>query len=151
MPDKSDLAGRIRDLRKKAGLSQEELAKRMGFSFMTVRRWEMGKHSPRVEEIQRLAAALHVTEAELLNGPEENKIRIEIILDRMDDTEEVIDMSGNKSVFSLFLSPDGAIGIKGGAKFASLEEIRKFLADAGAQLEEAFRFQQSRGAIPATA
>lgn len=53
----------------------------------------------------------------------------------------------NKSVFSLFLSPDGTIGIRGGAKFACLEDIDKFISDAGGQLREAFKWQQERGAI----
>ena len=47
---------------------------------MTVRRWEMGKHSPRVEEIKRIAAALHVSEAELLNGPGRQELEVKILM-----------------------------------------------------------------------
>jgi len=34
------------DLRKKLNLSQEELARRFGVSWMTVQRWESGKTKP---------------------------------------------------------------------------------------------------------
>ena len=140
----------IRLYRIKRGLTQEQLSELVGVHVNTVIRWENDKREPRASDIAKLAAALGVSEAELLNGPEENKIRIEVFFDKIDETEEFIEM-GNKSVFSLFLSPDGAIGIRGGAKFANLEDIEKFISDAGAQLKEAFKWQQERGAIPATA
>ena len=140
----------IRHYREQANLTQQQLADAVLCSVDTVRRWEAGVRDPRAGDIAKLAAALGVSEAELLNGPEENKIRIEVFFDKIDETEEFIEM-GNKSVFSLFLSPDGAIGIRGGAKFANLEDIEKFISDAGAQLKEAFKWQQERGAIPATA
>ena len=38
--------------------------------------------SPKTEKIKKLAAALHVTEAELLNGPSEDTREIKLILDK---------------------------------------------------------------------
>ena len=58
---------RLRALRKKAGLSQEELADVLGISYMTVRRWEAGKASPRVEDVPSIAQALGVPDADLLD------------------------------------------------------------------------------------
>ena len=60
----SEIGERIKQLRQKAGLNQRELADMAGVSFSTLRRWEVYGASPRVEEISKLAAALHVTEAE---------------------------------------------------------------------------------------
>ena len=47
---------------------------------MTLRRWETGLNQPRLEEIQKLAAALHISEDELLNGRPEATwvLRVEI-------------------------------------------------------------------------
>ena len=63
----SEIGERIKQLRQKAGLNQRELADMAGVSFSTLRRWEVYGASPRVEEISKLAAALHVTEAELMS------------------------------------------------------------------------------------
>ena len=43
--------------RKKAGLSQEELAEKMGLTRQTISKWETGASVPDVEELQRLCAA----------------------------------------------------------------------------------------------
>ncbi len=58
---------RIRQLRKRANLTQPELAEKIGVHEMTVRRWESGQRSPRIEEIQKLAAVLGVPVTELLS------------------------------------------------------------------------------------
>jgi len=142
---------KLKEWREKRGLSQEKLAECVGVHENTIRKWEKSYREPRASDIAKLAQALHVTEAELLNGPENNKITIEVVFGKMDE-EEVLDMSksgGNK--FKLFFDNDGAIGIHGGAKFHSLEDIDNFLADARGELVQSFAFQQSRGALPAMA
>lgn len=48
---------RIREARKAAGLSAEDLAYRLGISVGTVYRWEQGKHAPSLGKL-RLVAAL---------------------------------------------------------------------------------------------
>ena len=102
MPGKGELAGRIKTLRKKAGLNQDELADLIDVSIMTVRRWEWGARSPRMEEVKRIAAALHVTEAELLNGPSSTEWRIEAVFKKEEDWEmnKSIDMcAGGPNMF----------------------------------------------------
>lgn len=54
-----DLKERIKLARKAASLSQAQLANSLGVSFMTVRRWESGEVSPRINEIQSLSKFLH--------------------------------------------------------------------------------------------
>ena len=86
---------RLRALRKKAGLTQEQLADNTGFSLMTIRRWEWGERSPRVEEVKALAKALNVSEADLLNdSPPDNSGRwVLSITVRQELKEEVIDLA----------------------------------------------------------
>ena len=91
----SDTFGeRLKKLRKKAGLSQEELANVLGLSYMTIRRWEAEKVSPRFEEIKALAKALAIPETDLLNdAPPDSKggwvLNISI---KQDLKEEVLDL-----------------------------------------------------------
>ena len=68
MPENETFGQRLKRLRKKAGLSQEQLGEILGISYMTVRRWERQKIIPRMDEIKALSAALHVSQDELLNG-----------------------------------------------------------------------------------
>lgn len=57
---------KIKDLRKSAGLSQAELAFRLGLFQKDVSRWESGTHSPQAETLARLCKALNVSADELL-------------------------------------------------------------------------------------
>jgi len=42
----NELAKKIRDLRSKLGLTQEQFAAKVGVTFSTVNRWESGKSKP---------------------------------------------------------------------------------------------------------
>lgn len=55
------LAEKIYEARKKAGLSQEELAHTLGVTRQAVSKWETGKSVPDTENIRALAAALAVS------------------------------------------------------------------------------------------
>jgi len=61
------LPERIRKKRKEKGINQLDLADTLGLSEMTIRRWESGKVSPRIEEIERTAEVLN-TSVEYLMG-----------------------------------------------------------------------------------
>ena len=49
-----------------AGITQAELAKRMGVSCVSVSQWETGKNLPSVGRLHRLAATLGTTVEKLL-------------------------------------------------------------------------------------
>ena len=84
---------RLRAFRKKSGLNQEELAERTGVSIMTVRRWEWGERSPRVEDVKALAKALGVSETDLLHDSPDNPGEwILSITVKQQLEEEVIDL-----------------------------------------------------------
>ena len=73
MPDKEIFGERLKRLRKKQGLTQEELAEKTEVHSVTVSKWETGEQIPKTLTLKRLASALHVSEDELLNGvPEQN-------------------------------------------------------------------------------
>ncbi len=59
----------IRVLRSIKHISQRELARRAGLSAATLNRIERGVKRPAPDELERLAAALAVTPADLAQGP----------------------------------------------------------------------------------
>lgn len=75
-----EIGERIRRLRKNAGLNQETLADYVGVHINTISRWENGIDIPKTLKLKKLAAALNVTEAELLNGPEPKEFEIKIVM-----------------------------------------------------------------------
>lgn len=57
--------GRVRELRKSAGLSQEELADRAGVHWTYLSDLERGRQSPTLDVVNRVAKGLRVTMANL--------------------------------------------------------------------------------------
>ena len=115
MPD--NFGERLKKLRKKAGLTQEELSETLGISCMTVRRWESERSIPRIDEIRRIAQALNVPESNLLNDPPPNSGEWVITLKVNNKLEkEEINLIGNvQPVTSIQATPDGcAVTIQAG-------------------------------------
>jgi transcriptional regulator with XRE-family HTH domain len=52
-----DAGALVRDARRRAGLSQAELARRIGTAQPVVSRWERGADEPRLSTLQRVLAA----------------------------------------------------------------------------------------------
>ena len=109
MPD--NFGERLKKLRKKSGLTQEELSETLGISCMTVRRWESERSIPRIDEIRRIAQALNVPESDLLNDPPPNSGEWVITLKTATKFEkEEIDLTGNvQPVTSILATPDGCM------------------------------------------
>lgn len=57
---------RVRYLRERRVLTQEELAQKAGLRTATVGDLERGKHRPRPSTLRKIAAALHVDPTDLL-------------------------------------------------------------------------------------
>ena len=60
------LAMRLKQLRKQRGLTQAQLAKKMGLSHGYLARLEIGMHDPPLSTLAKLAKALRVSVAELV-------------------------------------------------------------------------------------
>ena len=57
---------KLKELRKKKGIQQKELAFEIGVSCPTVSEWETGKKDPSGERLQKLAAFFQVDELDIL-------------------------------------------------------------------------------------
>lgn len=102
-----DISSRIKDLRKKHGLNQFELAEEIGISVDTVRRWESNKQVPRADELSNLASVLRITVDELLNGSDTQKWELKLVMKKSGQPQEgVIDMTNPKSNAALFIQDD---------------------------------------------
>ena len=60
------LAMRLRQLRKVKELTQEDLARKAGVTLGYIARLETGRHDPKLSTLRKLAKALGVSVAELL-------------------------------------------------------------------------------------
>ncbi len=67
--DREAFARRLRELRRRAGFSQEELASRVGVSAQAVSKWELALNLPETEVLVPLARLLGVSTDELLLSP----------------------------------------------------------------------------------
>jgi DNA-binding XRE family transcriptional regulator len=65
--DGTKLGARIRELRLAANLTQAELARRTGIHRPNIARVEAGRHTPSLETLARLAAAIGVPTASVLD------------------------------------------------------------------------------------
>lgn len=57
---------RIKSARKIAGLTQAELSKKAGIAINSLRNYELGKRSPNIEILEKIATALDIDESVLL-------------------------------------------------------------------------------------
>ena len=64
-----EIANRLADLRKQHGLSQEELADKLGVSRQAVSKWECGESSPDTDNLIALAKIYGMSLDELLGNP----------------------------------------------------------------------------------
>jgi transcriptional regulator with XRE-family HTH domain len=62
-----DLAKKVKELRKRSGISQELLAESSGLSLRTIQRIENGETQPTGDSIKKLSSALNVTPNELID------------------------------------------------------------------------------------
>ena len=71
--DRNSIGENIRKARKAAGMTQEELGKKIGISQQAVGNYESGRRKPKIKTLLRLSNGLNVSVAELLAGIVENE------------------------------------------------------------------------------
>ena len=100
--NKKEVGERIRQARKNRGLTQEELGELLNIHLNTISAWENGVFLPKTLILHKLAQVLNVTEAELLNGPQDNTWTLEIKFDNSNSNsnKELIDMVGDMPCIS---------------------------------------------------
>ena len=79
-----EIGKKIMDLRKKNGLSQEELAEKVGVARQTISKWELGETSPDIKQSKDLSKIFKVSLDELTN----NDIK-EVLVEKTSNTEKL--------------------------------------------------------------
>ena len=79
-----NLGNKILQLRKKNGLSQEQLGEVVDVTRQTISNWELGETSPNPEQLKLLSKALNVSIDELLNNDVKS-----VIIDKVSNTEKL--------------------------------------------------------------
>lgn len=68
MKNNTELSERLRELRKKAGLSQEQLAEALHISRQAISKWESGVSNPDIYNVIQLGALYGITTDSILLG-----------------------------------------------------------------------------------
>ena len=71
----NDLGERIKKARKDLGMSQTDLANRVGLSYAQIGRYETKNTQPQTEILKKIAEALEVSVDHLLNGSKEEQVQ----------------------------------------------------------------------------
>lgn len=79
-----DLGKKILSLRKKNGLSQEELGERINVTRQTISNWELGVTSPNTEQLKSLSKEFNISIDELLD----NDIK-DVLVEKVSNTEKL--------------------------------------------------------------
>ena len=135
----------ITAVRKKRGISQEELAHMLSVNTATLSRWENGHFEPKASVIKKLCEVLGCTEAELLNGPRDGKVELVLSWNWEEMKKGEVNMDANK--FKLILGDDGKVGLHGAGMITSRDAIEEFLGRVRNELEIALDAQIKRGVV----
>jgi transcriptional regulator with XRE-family HTH domain len=100
-----EIANRLVQLRKKNGLSQEELAEKLGISRQAVSKWERAESSPDTDNLISIAKLYNVSLDELLQTDEDP----EVLRARAREKEEDPDRRQKKSPLYKFPYPVAAV------------------------------------------
>lgn len=79
-----EIGKKIMDLRKKKGLSQEELAEKVGVARQTISKWELGETSPDLKQAKELSKIFNVSLDELTD----NDIK-DVLVEKTSNTEKL--------------------------------------------------------------
>ena len=79
-----EIGKKIMDLRKKNGLSQEELAEKVGVARQTISKWELGETSPDLKQAKELSNIFNVSLDELVDNDIKN-----ILVEKTSNTEKL--------------------------------------------------------------
>ena len=79
-----NLGNKILELRKKVGLSQEELGEKVGVTRQTISNWELGETSPNPEQLKLLSKELNISIDELLDNDTKS-----ILIEKVSNTEKL--------------------------------------------------------------
>lgn len=101
---KMDIGGKIQTLRKQFGISQEQLAERLGVSRQSVSKWEAGQATPEIEKVLALSEVFGVSTDYLIKNNSEPVTPIDLSTKGKEDNEAIIKTHNKKPKFILWIA-----------------------------------------------
>ena len=90
----SGVGGRLRTARRAAGLTQKQLAEKLGVESITVSRWERGVTSPSLPRLRRIAEITETTVSDLVRSPDTasaHAVELAALREELAETRELVD------------------------------------------------------------
>jgi transcriptional regulator with XRE-family HTH domain len=90
---KDGVAARLRIARRSAGLTQRQLADKLGVESITVSRWERGVTSPSLPRLRRIAEITETTMSDLVRGEDvatEQAVELAALRAELAETRELV-------------------------------------------------------------
>ncbi len=81
------LGNKIINLRKKKGISQEQLGEKINVTRQTISNWELGETSPNIEQLKLLSKEFNISIDELLDNDIKN-----VLVEKVSNTEKLAGM-----------------------------------------------------------
>lgn len=85
------LGNNLFNARKKNGLSQEDVAEKLGVSRQTISKWELYETLPDIKQSKKLSALYHLTLDELTNFNIDIKEIEQVIISTSEETQQKVD------------------------------------------------------------
>jgi len=89
-PETSTFGDRVSGAREAAGMTQKQLAKRLGVKLVTLRNWENDMAEPRANKLSMLAGLLNVSMMWLLDGTGEGVDPVQDVSREEKDMNEIL-------------------------------------------------------------
>lgn len=86
--EKNMIGKYLRDLRRRRGMSQQELALALGVSKQTISNWEVGRKVPRMKTVEKIANIFGVSRNSILAG-----LPVEMLEQEGQEDRRVVDLT----------------------------------------------------------
>ncbi|APG71989.1 transcriptional regulator [Lactobacillus delbrueckii subsp. delbrueckii] len=86
--EKNMIGKYLRDLRRRRGMSQQELALALGVSKQTISNWEVGRKAPRMKAVEKIANIFGVSRNSVLAG-----LPVEMLVQEGQEDRRVVDLT----------------------------------------------------------
>lgn len=147
------VGNRIRAARKKAGLTQAELAAKLGISYQGVAQWENDLRNPKFETLLRIATALRTPIEDLLALSPEKKAEIKFVEDYVAENSGGCREDVRKDLLNEVLDTIPIEVYQAAVESSDVETLEKFKFVSDRQLKEyleaAYQHLSRRGRIEA--
>lgn len=88
------IGNKIKELRKNKGLTQEDLAKKIGVSLISIQRWENNQYSPSFNDLYKILKILNASLHDIMSIEDKKKCQI------IKSTQKIIQVSDDSLLFA---------------------------------------------------